>query len=132
MGRTRQHQALRYTFNLHIIMKTTKWSAAENEATVTAYRKMLDLENAGTKYSKAAFRRELIGDVKAGKPGVLSTRTEGSVEMKFMNISACYRALGRLHIKGYKPLPNYQRELMAEVCKQLGVVAPAANAEKAA
>ncbi len=94
-------------------MKTKKWTKEENEALVAAYLGMLAMHNNGTKYSKAAVRRELIA-------GPLKERSEGSVEFKFMNVSACLKALGKLHIPGYQPAMNYQSDLMKEVCEQTG------------
>ncbi len=96
-------------------MKTNKWSAEENKAIVATYLVMLELHNKGTKYSKAAFRRELIANP-------CTTRSEGSIEFKMMNISGCMRALGKLPLPGYQPAMNYQSDLMAEVCKQTGAM----------
>lgn len=106
-------------------MKTTQWTQSENAALVAAYREMLALHNAGTKFSKAAIRRALIA-------GPLSARSEGSIEFKLMNVSGCFKALGRLHLKGYAPAMNYQRELMAEVCRQLGIEFPSATSPQSA
>jgi hypothetical protein len=100
-------------------MKTTKWSDTENAALVAAYLRMLGLHNAGTKFNKAAIRRELIGTQSA--PGPLYNRSEGSIEFKLMNVSGCMRALGRLELKGYVAAMNYQRELMTAVCAALGI-----------
>lgn len=99
--------------------KPTKWTDAENAALVGAYLWMLAKHNAGEKFNKAAKRRELIGSEE--KPGPLAGRSEGSIEFKLMNVSGCMKALGRVHLTGYLPAMNYQRELMAEVCRQLGI-----------
>lgn len=110
----------------------TKWTAAENAALVACYLRMQALHNAGTRFSKAAERRALIGTPE--NPGPLAARSHGSVEFKLMNVSGCMRALQRLPLPGYAPAMNYQRELMAEVCRQLGIdpnpapVAPTAAA----
>lgn len=100
-------------------MKTQKWTDAENAALVAAYFAMLAKHNAGTKFNKAAIRRDLMA-------GPLAGRSNGSIEFKLMNVSGCLSALGRLTLKGYAPAMNYQRELMAEVCRQAGVTAAAA------
>jgi len=96
--------------------KSKQWSAAENAACVSAYLKMVELQNAGKPYSKAKIRRELIGT--QTNPGTLYARSEGSIEFKFMNVSACMRAIGRIEVTGYKPAMNYQSDLMREVCAQ--------------
>lgn len=103
--------------------KPSKWTAQENTALVAFYFDMLAKHNAGTKFNKAAGRRALIGD--ETKPGPLAFRSEASIEFKLMNVSGCMRALGRLPLKGYQPAMNYQTDLMAEVCRVLGVTAAA-------
>lgn len=96
--------------------KPAKWSAAENSALVAFYFEMLAKHNAGTPFNKAAGRRLLMAP---GAP--LAARSNGSVEMKLMNVSGCMRALGRLPLKGYQPAMNYQSELMTAVCRHLGI-----------
>lgn len=61
--------------------------------------------------------------LKSVNPGAF--RSEASIEFKLMNVSGCMRALGRLPLKGYQPAMNYQTDLMAEVCRVLGVTAAA-------
>ena len=101
-------------------MTNQKWTPEKNAALVAAYLQMQAQHNAGQKFSKAAVRRALLA-------GPLAGHSEGSLEFKFMNVSGCLRALGRLHLPGYAPAMNYQRELMAEVCRQLGVTFPPAT-----
>lgn len=101
-------------------MKTQKWTPEENEALVRAYITMHTLDAQGHAFSKAAIRRNLIA-------GPLAGRSHGSVEFKLMNVSGCFRALGRLPLRGYQPAMNYQRDLMAEVCRQLGVTGQTQN-----
>lgn len=96
-------------------MKSQQWSEVENEAIVRAYIAMHTLANQGHKFSKAAIRRNLMA-------GPLAGRSEGSIEFKFMNVSGCFAAIGRLPLKGYQPAMNYQRNLMNEVCRQVGFV----------
>lgn len=100
-------------------MKTQKWTQTENAALVAAYLAMLEWHNRGTKYSKAAMRRILIGT--AEHPGHLAKRSHGSIEFKLMNVSGCMAALGRLQLPGYAPAMNYQRDLMTAVCAALGI-----------
>jgi len=87
------------------------WSAEEIEATVSAYLKMLELELAGQNYSKTKSRIALLEK--------LNGRSEAAIEMKHRNISAVLAELGHIPIAGYKPLPNYQKALIAEITKQL-------------
>lgn len=101
-------------------MKPQKWTDAENAALVAAYLTMLAAHNAGTKYNKAAIRRNLMA-------GPLAARSNGSLEFKLMNVSGCMASLGQLILPGYQPAMNYQRDLMAEVIKQTGFT-PAAPA----
>jgi 5-methylcytosine-specific restriction protein A len=107
-------------------MKTQKWSQAENTALVAAYLWMLAKHNAGEKFSKAAKRRELIGT--EAQPGPLAARSEASIEFKLMNVSGCMKALGRLPLQGYQPAMNYQADLMAEICRALGITADKGSA----
>ncbi len=87
------------------------WSAEELEATVSTYLRMLELELAGQKYNKTKFRLALQGK--------LNGRSEAAIEMKHQNISAVLSELGYHPITGYKPLPNYQKALIAEIASQL-------------
>lgn len=104
----------------------TKWTKSENVALVAAYLRMLALSNAGTKFNKAAIRRELVGTDAAKGP--LFCRSKGSIEFKLMNVSGCLKALGRLTLPGYAPAMNYQAELMATVCEALNITEEKASA----
>lgn len=104
----------------------TKWTKAENVALVAAYLRMLSLSNAGQKFNKAAIRRELIGT--ADRQGPLFCRSNASIEFKLMNVSGCFRALGRLPLAGYQPAMNYQADLMATVCEALSITEEKASA----
>ncbi len=88
------------------------WTEAENRAIVDDYLAMLALECAGKPYSKTEHRNALI-------EAMGGTRSRGSVEMKHQNISAVMLELGLPYIKGYKPLPNIQEALLAEVRRRL-------------
>lgn len=82
------------------------WSRQENEAIVASYLKMLAEQQAGIRYNKSAYRRELSP--------LLRERTDGAIEHKHMNISAVMIDLGYPYVEGYKPYSNYQ-ESLAEV-----------------
>jgi hypothetical protein len=88
------------------------WTEAENQAIVDDYLAMLALECAGQPYSKTDHRKALIEFMGA-------TRSPGSIERKHQNISAVMLQLGLPYIKGYKPLPNIQQALLAEVRRRL-------------
>ncbi|MGE8096359.1 HNH endonuclease [Pseudomonas fluorescens] len=79
--------------------KNSDWSDLEIKAAVDAYLKMLALEQSGQKFNKAQENRLL-------RQGVLSERTEGSVEFRMLNISTVLLRMGRERIKGYKPAPH--------------------------
>ena len=99
------------------------WSEAEQRAAVRAYNVMLMLEVDGKPYSKAAVNRWLRGvatvkDWKqpatmtlAPERGAVATRSHGSLEMKFCNISAARRALRWPTIRGYKSFGQGQKSL---------------------
>lgn len=86
------------------------WSDSEVEAAVADYFRMLHLELAGHKYSKAEHRRALIDQ--------LENRSNGSVELKHQNISAVLIEMGIPYIDGYKPRFNYQRSLLPAAVEQ--------------
>lgn len=76
------------------------WTAAEVEATVASYFEMLRLEAAQERYTKAQFNAQLRQQ--------LQGRSQGSVELKYQNISAVLHALELPFISGYKPRSNAQ------------------------
>jgi hypothetical protein len=67
---------------------------------------MLRAELAGQPYVKADFNREVQAS---------TGRSRGAVEYKFQNISAVLRDTGLPYVLGYRPLPNLQSALRAEV-----------------
>ena len=75
------------------------WTYDEVRAAVAAYIEMLELEQAGTKYSKSTFNEQL-------RAGPLSDRSKASVERRMCNISSVLRDRGEPHIAGYKPLEH--------------------------
>jgi len=80
------------------------WSAAEVEATVLAYLRMLRMQELGQTFVKAQVIRQLANQLPA--------RNTGAIEYKFRNISAVLHALGVQSVSGYKPLANVQKLLI--------------------
>lgn len=87
------------------------WSSDEVKATVADYLQMLELELAGQTFNKTKHRLALLAK--------LDGRTEAAIELKHRNISAVLTELGYPAISGYKPLPHYQKALIAEILAQL-------------
>lgn len=88
----------------------TDWSEAEIRAAVESYMRMLRAELRGEQYNKSAENalvRETVN------------RSRGSVEYKFMNISAVLIELGWVPISGYKPYTNVQSALRSAVATAL-------------
>ena len=96
-------------------MKGKPWSEEEQRYIIGAYMNMLNQELAGIKYNKAAMRRVTLP--------LLKGRSAGSYEMKCCNISAALNDLGLPWIRGYKPLPGYQRSLKDELERQQNFLA---------
>lgn len=71
------------------------------------YFHMVRLELAGQPYNKAAHNR--------GLQSRLHARSRSAIEMKHQNISAVLQDLGHWWLRGYQPLPNYQRALFEAV-----------------
>jgi hypothetical protein len=90
------------------------WQPGEDELIVCDYIEMLNKQLAGVSFNKSATRRALLPK--------LYFRTEGSIEMKRMNISAVLRDLGQPFIIGYKPASNYQKSLKDCVQKHLSKI----------
>lgn len=82
------------------------WSDDENNAIVKDYFVMLEHEQTGVNFSKAAHWRDLVKT---------TGRSKGSIEYKHGNISAVMDALGLPYIDGYKPYRNYQKALFEAV-----------------
>lgn len=76
------------------------WSEEEVRLVVADYFDMLKLELSHRPYVKAEHNRSLREK--------LHSRTKGSVERKYQNISAVLNDLGLPFIDGYKPLSNAQ------------------------
>jgi len=75
------------------------WTGEELKASVGAYLDMLALEEAGTPYSKADYRRAL-------RAGPLAARTDPSIEYRMRNISSALEELCLPRIVGYRPAKN--------------------------
>ncbi len=85
---------------------SNNWSYAEVKDAVDSYFTMLRLELSSCKYNKTKHRRSLMQD--------LNNRSDGSVELKYQNISAVLIEMGIPYINGYKPRFNYQRSLLPD------------------
>ena len=70
---------------------------------------MLALQRQGLPFNKSITRRALLPK--------LNHRSEGSIEMKRMNISAVLADLKCEYVVGYKPAANYQKSLVVTVKK---------------
>ena len=107
------------------------WSDIEIDACIGAYLLMRAAAELGNAYNKAAIIRELQTDVLAG-------RSRGSIEAKFMNVSAALAAIGREDLSmsehGYRPLANMQKALKdrtAELVRDVTITSLIASAEAA-
>lgn len=85
------------------------WSYEEVEAIVADYFAMFEKDLAGLDYNKAEHNRLLRL--------LVPKRNRSAVEQKHRNISAVLWHLGYPYLRGYKPLPRYQR-LLREVLEQ--------------
>ncbi len=89
--------------------KRRDWTDLENAALCRAWCLMFMADLTGKAVNKSAVRRELIGT--DSEPGILHSRSHGSIEAKLMNISAAAVAIGIPALPGYKPASNYQASL---------------------
>ncbi|CAN5338723.1 DUF3883 domain-containing protein [soil metagenome] len=80
----------------------TDWTPEENDLIVADYFTMLVTELSGEDYVKAHHARALDQHIGRGHK---------SIEFKHMNVSAALAELGLPHIRGYRPMANYQRAL---------------------
>jgi hypothetical protein len=87
------------------------WSDEENDLIVGDYFDMLRMEIAGESFNKAERNRMLQSR--------LTTRSRGSIEFKHQNISAAMLGLNQHWIEGYKPMSNFQFNLVEAVVRQL-------------
>lgn len=91
--------------------KGKPWTDEELHIIVQIYLDLLCNELDGVKINKSSLRRATLPK--------LDGRTAGSYEMKMCNISAALDSLELKWIKGYKPLPGYQRSIFDEIKRQL-------------
>jgi hypothetical protein len=82
------------------------WTRQEVEFIVADYFSMLTAELNNIPINKTEHRRSLLPK--------LNNRSEGSIERKHQNISAILREFNHPYIKGYKPLPHYQKGILTE------------------
>ena len=87
------------------------WSETEVELIVKDYLDMLLAELSDQPYNKTEHRRRLQGR--------LNDRSDGSIERKHQNISAVLVEMGVPYINGYKPLRNYQRQILPDKVLEL-------------
>lgn len=86
--------------------KREPWTEPEIDAILRDYFEMLQLEQRGERYNKAAHRRRLAEIVE---------REDSAMQYKCQNISAILVELGLPFIQGYKPLRRYQAALATAV-----------------
>jgi len=103
--------ALAENFDLNLrerLLNPTKgWSWQECELIVADYFQMLENELRGEKYNKSEHNRKL--------QDLLKNRSKGSIEKKHQNISAILNEIGAPIIDGYKPLSNYQKNILPDI-----------------
>ena len=88
----------------------TDWSADELDAIVEDWFAMLALDAAGQPFVKAHRARALMER---------TGRSHRSVEFKHMNISAVAAELGLPHVRGYRPMTNYQGAIFDAIDRHL-------------
>jgi 5-methylcytosine-specific restriction enzyme A len=76
-----------------------RWSEAELRACVEAYAAMMRDVATGREINRTKVGKSLTA-------GPLSARTEGSVYMRFSNISAILEKNGKKSLSNFKPLGN--------------------------
>jgi hypothetical protein len=86
------------------------WSDWEVDTIVADYFGMLADEIAGSPYNKAQHNVALQ---------VLIPRNRKSIEFKHCNVSAVLERLGMPYIRGYRPLPHFQKALIESVERHL-------------
>ncbi|MFT6189004.1 MAG: arsenate reductase-like glutaredoxin family protein [Oleispira sp.] len=92
----------------NILIPSNGWSWNECELIVNDYFDMLIQELSGQKYNKAQHNRGLVQAMK-------ESRNRSAIENKHQNISAILKEMGMPIIDGYKPLSNYQRNILPDV-----------------
>ena len=91
-----------------ILIPVNGWNWHECELIVNDYFDMLLQELKGQKYNQAPHTRDLVQAMK-------ESRNRSAIENKHQNISAILKEMGMPIIDGYKPLSNYQRNILPDV-----------------
>lgn len=86
------------------------WTGEELDLIVADYFAMLALDAAGQPFVKAHRARALMQR---------TGRSHRSVEFKHMNISAVVAELGLPHVRGYRPMTNYQGAIFDAIDRHL-------------
>lgn len=86
------------------------WSKEELEASVQAYRDMLEKQDAGTKFVKAHVYRELAKQF---------GRKEGAFERRMQNISAIYQERDLEWVPGLKPQKNIGTAIKSQLIEMI-------------
>ena len=86
------------------------WTDEENGILVSAYFDMLRSELQDERFVKAQVNRQLQDVMDRGR---------GSIEYKFMNVSAVLREMSFPFVNGYKPYPNIQASLRDAVREEI-------------
>ena len=89
----------------------TVWTDTEQLAVALAYCIMQQhcMLRPYDRINKTAIRRALMGT--DAQPGPCAARSHGSIDCKFMNLSAVARSLGDPVVPGYVPASNVQKSL---------------------
>jgi 5-methylcytosine-specific restriction protein A len=86
----------------------TGWSNDELRACVVAYFQMAENDAKGVKYKKTEVYRDL-------STGIVSDRSEGSIERRMCNISHVFDLMGEPWVKGLKPLPHVGANIIESI-----------------
>lgn len=87
------------------------WTQQEIRATVRAYLKIMNREDAGKKINKEQVYRDLNDRFPNHSPGAYG--------LKMQNISAILKESGRPFIEGLKPMDHYQSSLRDTVLDEV-------------
>ena len=86
------------------------WTGEELDAIVEDYFAMFALDAAGQPFVKAHRAKALDEQIRRGHK---------SIEFKHMNISAVAAELGLPHVRGYRPMANYQAAIFDAIDRHL-------------
>ncbi|MEH6345197.1 MAG: DUF3883 domain-containing protein [Bermanella sp.] len=91
-----------------LLIPANGWNWHECELIVNDYFEMLAQELKGKNYNKAQHNRDLV-------QAMNESRNRSAIENKHQNISAILNEMRMPIIDGYKPLSNYQRNILPDV-----------------